>query len=257
MAGIATQLSTLRRREKKKEKKKEEDRSKLSTRQQHWPIHNWRKDTTHLQASKWLDKRSIRGSYSFMARMKNRHLFAKESFTMDGVAKTAGTFTLPRVLSPHMIQSPVVHCTSSTATSSTTAAAATTTTVTLQHNNCKCTTTTTTTTANSNNINNSNNKISINNSCIRGYTSGSFCYISRFINVIVLLLIILPALLLPVFGGNVNAEKRLSSRIVTTKYGALRGHLVTLPNRSLQPVESFLGKCSLHIHLGYLFAYVL
>ena len=43
-------------------------------------------------------------------------------------------------------------------------------------------------------------------------------------------------------GGSVNVDRRLSNRIVTTKYGALRGQVVTLPNRSLQPVESFLGE---------------
>ncbi|RWS15757.1 neuroligin-4: Y-linked-like protein [Dinothrombium tinctorium] len=36
-------------------------------------------------------------------------------------------------------------------------------------------------------------------------------------------------------------ERRMSSRIVTTKYGTLRGYVVTLPNRSLQPVEVFMG----------------
>ena len=39
-----------------------------------------------------------------------------------------------------------------------------------------------------------------------------------------------------------QAERRLSSRIVTTKYGALRGFLVSLPNRGLEPVEVFMGK---------------
>lgn len=43
--------------------------------------------------------------------------------------------------------------------------------------------------------------------------------------------------------GSVTSERRLSTRIVTTKYGALRGFIVTLPNRSLQPVEVFMGKC--------------
>lgn len=35
--------------------------------------------------------------------------------------------------------------------------------------------------------------------------------------------------------------RKASSRVVTTKYGAVRGHVVTLPNRHLQPVEVFLG----------------
>ena len=39
-----------------------------------------------------------------------------------------------------------------------------------------------------------------------------------------------------------QAERKLSSRVVTTKYGALRGYMVTLPNRNLQPVEVFMGK---------------
>lgn len=43
-------------------------------------------------------------------------------------------------------------------------------------------------------------------------------------------------------SANVTPERRISSRIVTTKYGALRGSLVSLPNRNLQPVEAFMGK---------------
>lgn len=38
-----------------------------------------------------------------------------------------------------------------------------------------------------------------------------------------------------------NVDRRPSSRIVTTKYGAVRGLIVTLPNRNLQQVEVFLG----------------
>lgn len=41
-----------------------------------------------------------------------------------------------------------------------------------------------------------------------------------------------------------SVEKRLSPRIVTTKYGAVRGFTVNLAARSLQPVEVFLGKYS-------------
>ena len=41
-------------------------------------------------------------------------------------------------------------------------------------------------------------------------------------------------------------ERRLSSRTVTTKYGSLRGVTVSLPNRSLQPIEVFLGKNIAH-----------
>ncbi|CAG2105128.1 unnamed protein product [Medioppia subpectinata] len=36
-------------------------------------------------------------------------------------------------------------------------------------------------------------------------------------------------------------EWTLSSRVVRTKYGGLRGSIVTLPNKNLQPVEVFLG----------------
>lgn len=46
-------------------------------------------------------------------------------------------------------------------------------------------------------------------------------------------------------AANVTPERRISSRIVTTKYGALRGFLITLPNRSLQPVEAFMGKAQI------------
>lgn len=42
---------------------------------------------------------------------------------------------------------------------------------------------------------------------------------------------------------NKQSERRFSSRIVTTKYGALRGFIVDLPGKvNLQPVEVFLGK---------------
>lgn len=52
------------------------------------------------------------------------------------------------------------------------------------------------------------------------------------------------SLILPLTSASsiTQAERRLSSRIVTTKYGALRGYLVSLPNRSLQPVEVFMGE---------------
>ncbi|GFS94963.1 neuroligin-4, X-linked [Nephila pilipes] len=35
--------------------------------------------------------------------------------------------------------------------------------------------------------------------------------------------------------------KKLSSRVVTTKYGSLRGFVTTLPNRQWRPVEIYLG----------------
>ena len=41
--------------------------------------------------------------------------------------------------------------------------------------------------------------------------------------------------------ANLTPERRLSSRVVRTKYGGLRGSVVTLPNKNLQPVEVFLG----------------
>lgn len=46
-----------------------------------------------------------------------------------------------------------------------------------------------------------------------------------------------------VAGVEISAfERKLSTRVVRTKYGGLRGSLVTLPNKSLQPVEVFMGK---------------
>lgn len=40
-----------------------------------------------------------------------------------------------------------------------------------------------------------------------------------------------------------GGDRRLSPRVVTTKYGAIRGYIATLPARSsLQPVEVFMGK---------------
>ncbi|GFQ83626.1 neuroligin 4-like [Trichonephila clavata] len=41
--------------------------------------------------------------------------------------------------------------------------------------------------------------------------------------------------------GAVTETQRASTRVVTTKYGSLRGVIVTLSNRHLQPVEKFLG----------------
>ncbi|XP_054708480.1 neuroligin-4, X-linked-like [Uloborus diversus] len=35
--------------------------------------------------------------------------------------------------------------------------------------------------------------------------------------------------------------KKLASRVVTTKYGSLRGYVTTLPNRQWRPVEIYLG----------------
>lgn len=43
-------------------------------------------------------------------------------------------------------------------------------------------------------------------------------------------------------GLALNLEKTLSSRIVITKYGSIRGIIVTLSNPNLQPVEIFMGK---------------
>ena len=37
-------------------------------------------------------------------------------------------------------------------------------------------------------------------------------------------------------------ERKLSSRLVNTKYGALRGYIATLPETHIQEVEVFLGK---------------
>lgn len=42
-------------------------------------------------------------------------------------------------------------------------------------------------------------------------------------------------------GAFFSGERRLSPRTVTTNYGSLRGVTMSLPNRSLQPVEAFLG----------------
>ena len=41
---------------------------------------------------------------------------------------------------------------------------------------------------------------------------------------------------------NTISENRLNTRIVKTKYGNLRGFYINLPNKMLQPVETFLGK---------------
>lgn len=129
--------------------------------------------------------------------MKNRRQDKEESFTMDGVRKSATSCVLT-----HKIQSPLPSPSPKVLSLS----------------------------------------LSLSTACIvekgkRTSKKGPFSA-----NIIVLLMVTLPTLLLSVYGANVDAEKRLSNRIVTTKYGALRGQLVTLPNRSLQPVESFLGK---------------
>lgn len=54
---------------------------------------------------------------------------------------------------------------------------------------------------------------------------------------ILITLIYLPALT----STAVLESQRPSTRVVTTKYGTLRGVIVTLSNRHLQPVEKFLG----------------
>ncbi|GIY44000.1 neuroligin 4-like [Caerostris darwini] len=42
-------------------------------------------------------------------------------------------------------------------------------------------------------------------------------------------------------SGSITETQRISSRVVQTKYGSLRGIIATLSNRHLQPVEKFLG----------------
>lgn len=43
-------------------------------------------------------------------------------------------------------------------------------------------------------------------------------------------------------GSDSVIERKLSSRIVNTKYGSLRGYIATLPETSIQEVEVFLGE---------------
>lgn len=68
---------------------------------------------------------------------------------------------------------------------------------------------------------------------------------SRAVKIVIFLLLILRPDIGSSVGGatgaSVASERRLSSRVVTTKYGALRGFVVTLPNRNLRAVEVFLG----------------
>ena len=42
-------------------------------------------------------------------------------------------------------------------------------------------------------------------------------------------------------GSDSVIERKLSSRLVNTKYGSLRGIIATLPEASVQEVEVFLG----------------
>ena len=49
-------------------------------------------------------------------------------------------------------------------------------------------------------------------------------------------------LVLSEHGSDSVIERKLSSRIVNTKNGALRGYIATLPESSVQEVEVFLGK---------------
>ncbi|KAG8199759.1 hypothetical protein JTE90_000852 [Oedothorax gibbosus] len=56
------------------------------------------------------------------------------------------------------------------------------------------------------------------------------------------LLLFLALTYLPALTSSAILEsQRPSTRVVTTKYGTLRGVIVTLSNRHLQPVEKFLG----------------
>lgn len=64
-----------------------------------------------------------------------------------------------------------------------------------------------------------------------------------------LLVILLPFYLLSTFptcSANPNPSQQstttASSRVVKTKYGALRGFYINFPNKALPPVEAFLGK---------------
>jgi hypothetical protein len=51
-----------------------------------------------------------------------------------------------------------------------------------------------------------------------------------------------PSMIVIPFASATQTEKRVNSRIVTTKYGALKGYLLNLPNRSLQTVNVFMGE---------------
>lgn len=58
------------------------------------------------------------------------------------------------------------------------------------------------------------------------------------INIIILLSMICHT----VFSRHIdNDSKTLSSRVVNTRYGSLRGFISSLPSRQLQPTEVFLG----------------
>nr|XP_015908220.2 neuroligin-4, X-linked-like [Parasteatoda tepidariorum] len=48
-------------------------------------------------------------------------------------------------------------------------------------------------------------------------------------------------LLISVTFATTGDTKKISSRVVTTKYGSLRGFVKTFPNRQWRPVEIFLG----------------
>lgn len=51
------------------------------------------------------------------------------------------------------------------------------------------------------------------------------------------------ALALMVVAPHVDADnvRRVGSRVIATKYGSIKGVLVTLPNKNIGPVEVFLG----------------
>ncbi|KAI1295610.1 Neuroligin-4, X-linked [Halotydeus destructor] len=59
--------------------------------------------------------------------------------------------------------------------------------------------------------------------------------------VLVLLAIVYSSVITVSSNPSPGSERRQSPRIVTIKYGAVRGSIVTLPNQSLQPVEVFMG----------------
>lgn len=84
------------------------------------------------------------------------------------------------------------------------------------------------------------NKMSSSNSLPFSEIKFARAWISRFSTLLVCLFIIISCQV--DFSLALSTEKRLSPRIVTTKYGAVRGFVLSLAARSLQPLEVFLGE---------------
>lgn len=58
---------------------------------------------------------------------------------------------------------------------------------------------------------------------------------------LLLLLMLIPNLCLSSSSSSITFDSRVSTRVIKTKYGSLRGLQINFPSKNLQPIEAYLG----------------